>query len=140
MRLDRLAGTTNVVRFPVERRARPTLDLMREMAPDVREVPAIAEAFDLEAPAPDLRARVDAETARYIMEQFGGTGGVPARALETLLDPVVAAAVAAWRHTTSRTARPRPCLPCGGRRWPAASGPIGCGNGRTSRPGAWPRC
>jgi hypothetical protein len=45
MRPDMLPGTPNVVRFPVERRARPTLDLMREIAPDVREVPAIAEVF-----------------------------------------------------------------------------------------------
>ena len=105
MRLDMLAGTTNVVRFPVERRARPTLDLLREIAPDVREVPAIAEAFDLAAPVPDLRARADAETARYILEQFGGAGGVPAGALEALLDPVVAAAVAACRAARDQTDR-----------------------------------
>ncbi len=97
MRLDMLPGTTNVVRFPVERRARPTLDRMREIAPDAREVPAIAEAFDLEMPAPDLRARTDAETARYIVEQFAGAGGVPAGTLEALLDPTIAAAVAASR-------------------------------------------
>ena len=98
MRLDLWAGTTNVVRFPVERRARPTLELMREIAPDMREVGAIADAFDLEIPRPDLRARTDAETARYILDQFGGTEGVPPASLKALLDPVVAAAIAAC-HT-----------------------------------------
>jgi hypothetical protein len=94
-----------VVRFPVERRARPTLDLMREIAPDVREVLAIAEAFYLEVPVPDLRARIDAETARYILEQFGGAGGMPTGALEALLDPVVAAAVAASRAAHDQAGR-----------------------------------
>ena len=97
MRIDTLPGTTNVVRFPVERRARPTLALMRALAPDVREVLGIAEAFDLEASPPDLRARVDAETARYVLDQFGGNGPVPPAALQALLEPVVAAAVTASR-------------------------------------------
>ncbi len=41
MRVEVLPGMTNVVRFPVERRARPTLELLREIAPDVRVVPHI---------------------------------------------------------------------------------------------------
>jgi hypothetical protein len=32
LRIELVAGTSNVVRFPVERRARPTLDLLREIA------------------------------------------------------------------------------------------------------------
>ena len=95
MRVERLPGTANVVRFPVERRARPTLELMREMAPDVREVLALAEAFGLDVPVWDLRARVDEETARTILDQFGG--GVASGALDGLLDPVVVAAVTAAR-------------------------------------------
>ena len=35
----------NVLRFPIERRARPTLDLLREIAPDVREVLNIADGI-----------------------------------------------------------------------------------------------
>ena len=66
MRIELLPGMTNVVRFPVERRARPTLDLLREIAPDVREVMGLAEAFGMEMPAPDLRARTDAATAEHI--------------------------------------------------------------------------
>jgi len=38
MRIELLPGMTNVVRFPVERRARATLELLRGVAPDVREV------------------------------------------------------------------------------------------------------
>lgn len=74
MRIERLPRTVNVLRFPVERRAQPTLALLREIAPDVREVLATAAAWDLESPVLDLRARVDAETAQYILDQFGGGG------------------------------------------------------------------
>jgi hypothetical protein len=48
MRIEILAGTANVVRFPVERLVRPTLDLMREIAPDVREVLLIATYIRVE--------------------------------------------------------------------------------------------
>ena len=66
MRIELLPGMTNVVRFPVERRARPTLGLLRDIAPDVREVMSLAEAFGMEMPAPDLRGRTDAATAEHI--------------------------------------------------------------------------
>ena len=66
MRIELLPGMTNVVRFPVERRARPTLGLLREIAPDVREVLNLSDAFAMETPAPDLRARTDAATAEHI--------------------------------------------------------------------------
>ncbi len=97
MRVELVPGMANVVRFPVERRARPTLALMREIAPDVREVLNVAEAFGLDMPAHDLRDRVDAETARYIVEQFGGVGALPHAVLDELLRPVLARAVAASR-------------------------------------------
>ena len=63
-----LPGQDNVVRFPVERRVRPTLELMREIAPDVREVSLVAETFGLE-PSYGLRREVDARTAEYIADQ-----------------------------------------------------------------------
>ena len=66
MRIELLPGMTNVVRFPVERRAIPTLRLLREIAPDVREVLGLAEAFGMETPVHDLRARTDAATAEHI--------------------------------------------------------------------------
>ena len=38
MRRELLPGTGNVYRFPVELAAKPTADLLRSVAPDVREV------------------------------------------------------------------------------------------------------
>ena len=61
MRIELLTGTTNVMRFPVERRARPTLDLLREIEPDVREVLQVAESFQLPLPGAELRDAVDEE-------------------------------------------------------------------------------
>jgi hypothetical protein len=55
----------NVVRFPVQRRARPIMDLLREIAPDVREVLNLAEAFGMEPPAFDLSDRMDGATAEH---------------------------------------------------------------------------
>ena len=72
MPIELLPGLENVLLFPIERRARPTLELLREIAPDVREVLAIAAGLGLAAPEPGLRERVDAETAEYILDQFGG--------------------------------------------------------------------
>jgi hypothetical protein len=97
MRIALLPGLTNVVRFPVERRARPTLALLRDMAPDPREVLAVAEAFALDAPAPDLRDRTDAETAEHILNQIVETGEARTHALDALLEPVVARAVTVCR-------------------------------------------
>jgi hypothetical protein len=117
MHIEMLPGTVNVVRFPVERRARPTLGLLREIAPDLREVLSIAEAFGLETPAPDLRDRVDAATAEHILNQFGGAGGPPAGALAAFLDPVVARAITVCRaaHDAAAEARqaPRNARPAG---------------------------
>jgi len=75
MRIELLPGMTNVVRFPVERRARPTIGLLRDIAPDVREVLNLAEAFAMETPAPDLRARTDAETAEHIADNAPTASG-----------------------------------------------------------------
>ena len=97
MRIEPLPGMTNVVRFPVERRARPTLDLLRDIAPDVREVLSIADAFGMEAPVHDLRERVDAATAEHIADQAPRSEPAPAAMLAGMLDPVIAAAVAACR-------------------------------------------
>ena len=69
MRIELLPGETNVLRFPVEQRARPTLELLRDLAPDVREVLAVAEAYGLDMPVNDLRDRVDLSTAEHIANQ-----------------------------------------------------------------------
>ena len=91
MRTETLFG--NVVRFPVERRARPTMSLLREIRPDVRKISALVEAFGMEPPPIDLRERADAETAEYIVNHLTGHG----RSLDGLVQPVVHTAVAACR-------------------------------------------
>jgi len=85
-----------VVRFPVELRAEPSMDLIHEIEPDAREVLLVAECFGLEPPMVDLCDRVDAETARFIAEQVLPLSREERRrALVELLHPVVVAAVAA---------------------------------------------
>ena len=97
MRIETLPGTTNVLRFPTERRARPTLELLRMIKPDVRELLAVAETFDLAVPGTNRRDHVDAETARYIVEQYADGGATLKGGLEALLEPVVATAIGACR-------------------------------------------
>ena len=97
MRVELLPGMKNVLRFPIQRRARPTLDLLREIAPDVREVLNMAEAFGMEPPAHGLREQVDAATAEHIADQVPTSGPGRAAMLTGLLDPVIVAAVAACR-------------------------------------------
>ncbi len=97
MWVETLAGTTNVLRFPTERRARPTLDLMRSLAPDGHDVLAIAVAAGIDLASLDLRSAADAETAKHIDTNLaaGGGAGATADALDSLLRPAVAAAIAA---------------------------------------------
>lgn len=97
MRVELLPGMRNVLRFPIERRARPTLVLLREVAPDVRAVLNIAEAFGMEPPAHGLREQVDAATAEHIADQVPTSGPGRAAMLTGLLDPVITVAVAACR-------------------------------------------
>ena len=97
MSVELLSGMTNVVRFPVERRARPMLELLRGIAPDVREVLNVAEAFGMERPVPDLRERADVATAEHIANQIPAAGPERERLLGEMLDPIIAAAIASCR-------------------------------------------
>jgi hypothetical protein len=87
----------NVVRFPVELRTRPTLELLRDIAPDVREVLNLVDAFGMEAPVPDLRERADAATAEYIGNQVPVHGQERDGMLRALQAEAVARAVTAAR-------------------------------------------
>lgn len=97
MRVDLLPDTSNVVRFPVERRARPTMELFREIAPDVREVLNLTEAFGMEPPAFDLRAQTDAATAEHIVNHIPSGGGHRSAMPRALEAPVIERAIAACR-------------------------------------------
>lgn len=99
MRIELVTGTSNVVRFPVERRARPTLDLLREIEPDVREVLQVAESFQLPLPGVELRDAVDKEVAEYVLNHVRPEPGEARQVeLDAILEPVVAKAVQACRE------------------------------------------
>jgi len=96
--VEMLPGLDNVVRFPIELRVAPSMEVLYEIEPDCREVFQIAESFKLELPDPDLANQVDAETAIYIAEQILPlTPSEQRAALGELLDPVVKRAVHACR-------------------------------------------
>lgn len=101
MASELLPGTANVLRFPIEERGRPTLELMRILTPDVRTLDLLAEGYGLELPASDFRDRVDSEAAEYVLNHVDPTPG-PRRSaqLQAMLDPLVVKAV-----ETARAAR-----------------------------------
>ena len=99
MNIELLPGLTNVVRFPVELRVAPSMGVIAEIRPDVREVELVAESFHLELPGPDLRQQVDAQTAAYIAEHILPlTPAEQKAALAELLHQVETDAVAACRR------------------------------------------
>jgi hypothetical protein len=95
MRVEMLPGVTNVVRFPVERLARPTVVLLREIAPDVRDVLALAEHYGIEPPDPHLRAQSNLATAEWILNQVPPTWPEHSAMLAQCLDVALRAAIAA---------------------------------------------
>lgn len=102
MRVELLSELNNVFRFPVERRARPTLDLLSEIGPDVRQVMIHAETFDLDMPPDDLRDQVGAATAEHIANTVPSTASKREQVvmLNELITPVVAAAINAARDAS----------------------------------------
>lgn len=93
-----MPGLTNVVRFPIELRMAPSIDLIYEIEPDVREVLSVGESFFLVLPDLDLRDQVDAHTAAYIAEHVLPLAPHERRpALDEMLRPIVARAVEACR-------------------------------------------
>ena len=100
MRWELMPGTSNVVRFPVELVAKPTSDLLRSVAPDVREVSLVAEAFGLDEPPMEVRNASD----RAMAERIAATTCWPedARAkraaLEAMLKPLVERALRMCRE------------------------------------------
>jgi phosphoglycolate phosphatase-like HAD superfamily hydrolase len=97
MRVDFVPGMTNVVRFPSERRARSTLDLLRDIVPDIRRVLNLAETFGMEAAEHDLRAQVDAATAEHILNQVPPDAAAREAMFAETERPVVERAVQACR-------------------------------------------
>jgi len=104
MNIELLPGLTNVIRFPLEERARPSCELLQEIEPDIREVMSVAEAFGLDGYDPNLTDATDCETARYLAEQILPVAGPDLnRVLDEMMAPAVERAVAACRvaHASS---------------------------------------
>ena len=98
MPTDLKSGASNVVRFPVEEVGRPTIELMRALAPDLRTIDMVANAYGLELPEPEFRDRVDAEAAEHILNHVDSEHGAHrTQQLSAMLEPVVKAAVEAAR-------------------------------------------
>ena len=96
MRYETMTLGSNVIRFPVELRAKPSLDLLIEVAPDSREVELIAEAFGFEPPDPDGRGKADRAMAETIARTDLSADPKERRAaLNAMLKPLVDRAVAA---------------------------------------------
>ena len=97
MRYETLTLGGNVIRFPVEVRAKPSIDLLIDVAPDLREVELIAEAFGFEAPDPEGRAKADRAMAERIADAMDLPVDRQERraALNAILKPFVDRAVAA---------------------------------------------
>jgi len=104
MTFELLDGTTNVVRFPVEQRARPTIELLRDIRPDLRMLLANADAFGFEPPSSMLQADADRETAAYIETETPRGARPSAAFLGSLVQPVVARAITAAREAVAARA------------------------------------
>lgn len=88
------SAATNILRFPVERRARPTLELMRELAPDVGDVLAVTDVFGDERSLTFLRDQADGDAARYLAARRVRGTRTSSDELDRLLNPMVAVAIA----------------------------------------------
>ncbi|GAB0119874.1 hypothetical protein [Acidisoma sp. 7E03] len=98
MMTDDVSRASNVVRFPVEEVGRPTLELMRALAPDLRTVDMVADTYGLELPEPDFRDRVDAEAAEHVLNHVDDDPGAHRQQqLNAMLEPLVRVAVDAAR-------------------------------------------
>ena len=96
MRYETMTLGSNVIRFPVELRAKPSIDLLVEVAPDLREVELIAEAFGFDAPDPEGRSKADRAMAETIAKADLPADPKERRAaLNAMLKPLVDRAVAA---------------------------------------------
>ncbi len=95
MRADTIAVTNTVARFPAERQALATLELMREIAPDALHVRKIIGAFGLGDLALHVRKRAETAAAEYRRDPDAGGACTPPFALRQVLEQLIAGAIAA---------------------------------------------
>ena len=85
---------TNVVRFPAERRV--TLEMLRQIAPDARDVSALADTYEIALPV-DLEARADQAAAEFILNHVPASGPERANMLREMMAGVLSVAFEAVR-------------------------------------------
>ena len=96
LRYETMTLDSNVIRFPVELRAKPSIDLLIEVAPDSREVELIAEVFGFDPPHPDGRSNADHTMAETIARTDLPADPKERRAtLNAMLKPLIDCSVAA---------------------------------------------
>lgn len=106
MNIEMLPGLSNVIRFPIEQRARPSYALLVEIEPDIREVMNVADAFGLEGVDPTLKDATDQETARYLAEQVLPVAHADLNVvLDGMLAPAVERAIEACRAAHASSVR-----------------------------------
>ena len=106
MRYETMTLGSNVIRFPVELRAKPSIDLLIEIAPDSREVELIAEAFGFDPPDPEARSNADRAMAEAIAKASLPAAPKERRgALNAMLKPLVDRAVAACAEARQASLR-----------------------------------
>lgn len=90
MRLELVPSTSNVVRFPVERRVALSVELLFDIAPDVREVLNVAEAFGFTPPNPKLYDLADRAMAEILQGyDLPGTAVARRRIIDDLFQPLM---------------------------------------------------
>lgn len=99
-------ATSNVIRFPIERRGRSDVGLIHELMPDIRVVSANAGAFGFELPEADLHDRADRDMAEYILNNVRPEPGFQRSAeLDRLLGPLIVEALKLCRAASDAVAR-----------------------------------
>jgi hypothetical protein len=95
------SGGGQVIRFPVELVARPTTDLLWSLAPDIRHVSLVAEAFGLDEPPFEIRDDADRAMAERIAMTSCWPEDANAKraALEKMLKPLVERAIRLCRQS-----------------------------------------
>jgi len=99
MPIEMLRCTTNVIRFPVERRVKPSLELMRDLAPDPREILNVLDGFQIECDPFAARPGADLITAEYLRDLLPATAESDRDAiLDRLLEAPVKRAIASCQE------------------------------------------